>query len=181
MSIFSFFTIFASSSFAGDEGIIRRRVEDTPSFQFKIHRGDFNEISTSEYDTTFVGVPDTEYNHSAPYQLEIVDLGTETNQRTFTVEHQYQLQVSCVTRGSQIEYTHRTKAVPLYGKERSFAPKEAEFLSRKNSIDEAPLKAILSTKVEEVFCNQSVVESIYIIKLEGIPIHTFYLYSEGAC
>ena len=181
MSTFSFFTIFASSSFAGDEGIIRRRVEETPRFQFKLHQGNFIKIVNSAYDTTFVDVPSTEYNHSDPYQLEIVDLGTETTQNTFTVEHHYQLQLSCVTKGNRIEYTHKSKAVPLYGKERSFAPKDAEFLSRKNNIDEAPLKAILSTKGEEVFCNQRVVKSIYIIKLEGTPIHTFYLYAQGAC
>ena len=114
-----------------------------------------------------IHISDEEADHRAPFQVEIIDLVKENAKHTFTVEHQYQLRLSCNTsdypRSNTLECLHWTDTVSLLGDQQVFLSKDVEFESRQNRIDKTTFEVLLSTEGKKVYCNMNATQSIYII------------------
>ena|GEM_PF-5810627 len=179
----SFITSF--SAHAAQDPYIGLKMEEKPRFEFTIKREGYKHTTDSSYLETYAGVLDADYDHTAPYRIEIEELVDGVSELKFTIHHQYQLQLHCgssnVSQGSMIEYRYWTKSVPLYGEDRVFIPNDEEFLSRKKAPDATPFKALLPSEDKTVSCYFSVAQTRYTIELDGKIIKKIFLEPESGC
>lgn len=153
-------------------------------FRMELNRNDFNAPIRSREKESYMGIMHEE-DYTAPFQIEIFDLNTESTKSTYTVSHRYHMRVSCHTIGKKrldtLEYMYWTESVPLYENDRVFASDEKEFYSRKTKRDFSPLEAFISFDEISAACSVSVEESVYSVHKDGNFIKDIILVPESGC
>ena len=154
-------------------------------FSIELNRNEFTAPIRSQEMQSYMELMPEEEDYTAPFQLEIFDLNTESVNSTYTVYHRYHMHVHCHTLETKeldtLHYRYWTDSVPLYEKDRVFVSDEKEFHNRTTKRDFSPLEAFLGFDGTAAACSVSIEESVYTIQKEGVVIKDIILVEGSGC
>lgn len=183
---FLFFLPFITSFSANAAPEANNIPKEEPRFHIQVKRNEFSASIRSQDIQSYVELMPEEEDYTAPFQIEIFDLNTESSNSTYTVHHRYHIHVSCHTMGGEtldtLDYRYWTKSVPLYEQNRVFLSDDKEFLNREIKRNYSPLEAFLGSNGKAAACSWSIEESVYTIEKEGTTIKDIILIlDQGGC
>ena len=160
MTFLSLLPFIASLPVNAASRLVTTEQVQKPLFHFQVTQNEYTSSISSKGLQSYIELGALEQDYTAPFQIKVVSMNDKNSNITFTIQHQYQVQLQCTT----LEYTYWTESISLYEEDRIFVPNEQDFIERQEATNINLFDSFLSYEDIHRSCDMEVAQSVYTIK-----------------